>query len=52
MSGNWTGVMGDVVKGKYPKMIYIMPAEVTECRRLLRQRIAIEKNLIERQKRK
>ena len=46
MQGYWR----KIVKGKYPKIIDIMPAEVTECRRVLRQRISIEKKLIEKDK--
>ena len=41
----------DIVKGKYPTMIDIMPAEVTECRRVLQQRITKEKEIIEKDKR-
>ena len=40
----------DIANGVYPKMINITPAEVIKCRRTLRQRISLEKGLIEKDK--
>jgi len=40
----------DITKGIYPKMFNTTPAEVTKCRWTLRQRITLEKGLIEKDK--
>jgi len=40
----------DITKGIYPKMFNTTPAEVTNCRRKLRQKIALEKGIIEKDK--
>ena len=45
MQGYWQMI----VKGEYSK-INIMPAEFTKCKRALRQRITLEKGLIEKDK--
>ena len=40
----------DMIKEKYPNSFNLTPSEVTECRRVLRQKITTEKKLMEKDK--
>ena len=40
----------NIINGKYLNSFNLMPAEVTECRRVLRQKITTEKKLMEKDK--